>query len=198
MEQLKGVCSALEECEGFNSEGWIKSRVAGKKRSTIDLYLKQVALGKGAEEGAGLMLDEGAGIFMNHMQEYDKMEEELQMYPAVIGLQLWGEGLTCWMLNMLCTAGAMCIYLPYSCLILRAGCNPSWLPCHPSVISITLCQVDLYHIAGLEAYKVLHCSATLFRPSGCGKSLTHSPKWFICMVDFVTATFGVIVAVNDL
>ena len=40
--QMKTVCSALTECEGFNSEGWVKSRISQKKRSTIDLYLKQV------------------------------------------------------------------------------------------------------------------------------------------------------------
>lgn len=79
------MCSALEDCEGFNSEGWIKSRVAGKKRSTIDLYLKQVASGV-VEKGEELAMDEGAGIFQNHMQEYDKMEEQLKMYPFYLSL----------------------------------------------------------------------------------------------------------------
>ena len=42
--QLKAICTALTDCEGFNSEGWIKSRVSSKKRSVIDLYLKQTAV----------------------------------------------------------------------------------------------------------------------------------------------------------
>ena len=40
--QMKAACSAVPECEGFNSDGWVKSRISQKKRSTIDLYLKQV------------------------------------------------------------------------------------------------------------------------------------------------------------
>ena len=42
--QLKAICSALPECEGFNSQGWVKSRVVNKKRAAIDLYLKQTAI----------------------------------------------------------------------------------------------------------------------------------------------------------
>ena len=42
VSQMKAACSALPQCEGFNSDGWIKSRISQKKRSTIDLYLKQV------------------------------------------------------------------------------------------------------------------------------------------------------------
>lgn len=41
--QLKMICSALPECEGFNSQGWVKSRVMNKRRAVIDLYLKQTA-----------------------------------------------------------------------------------------------------------------------------------------------------------
>ena len=44
VSQMKAVCSALPDCEGFNSEGWMKSRISQKKRSTIDLYLKQVVI----------------------------------------------------------------------------------------------------------------------------------------------------------
>lgn len=79
MQQLKDICASLEECEGFNSEGWIKSRVAGKKRATIDLYLKQV--GTGGLEGLLLPEDQAAGVFTEHMREYSRMEEELHMYP---------------------------------------------------------------------------------------------------------------------
>ena len=43
MSQLKKICSALPECEGFNSQGWVKSRVVNKRRAVIDLYLKQTA-----------------------------------------------------------------------------------------------------------------------------------------------------------
>ena len=43
MSQLKTICSALPECEGFNSQGWVKSRVMNKRRAAIDLYLKQTA-----------------------------------------------------------------------------------------------------------------------------------------------------------
>ena len=85
MEQLKGVCSALEECDGFNSEGWIKSRVAGKKRSTIDLYLKQVAAAASVEEEDDIPWDQGAGIFVNHLQQYSKMEQNLKVYPTLNG-----------------------------------------------------------------------------------------------------------------
>lgn len=77
--QLKDVCKALEECEGFNSEGWIKSRVSGKKRATIDLYLKQVARSR---VGGLLPEDEAAGVFLDHMHHYDQMEHQLHMYPC--------------------------------------------------------------------------------------------------------------------
>ena len=43
VSQLKMICSALPECEGFNSQGWVKSRVMNKRRAVIDLYLKQTA-----------------------------------------------------------------------------------------------------------------------------------------------------------
>lgn len=81
IEQLKTVCSALEECEGFNSEGWIKSRVAGKKRATIDLYLKQVAAGA-SQDSQKLLRDEASGVFTDLLREYAQMEQELKMYPT--------------------------------------------------------------------------------------------------------------------
>ena len=44
IEQMKAVCTALPDCEGFNSEGWVKSRVGNKKRAVMDLYMKQTAV----------------------------------------------------------------------------------------------------------------------------------------------------------
>jgi hypothetical protein len=81
IQQLKAVCKALAECEGFNSEGWIKSRLSGKKRATINLYLKQVA----RVGGRDLVLpeDPAAGVFLDHMTQYNQMEKQLQMYPIV-------------------------------------------------------------------------------------------------------------------
>lgn len=84
--QLKLVCASLDECEGFNSEGWIKSRVSGKKRAPIDLYLKQVARAKVMEDSPA---DTAAGIFADHMTEYNKMEQELRMYPLVWCTHKW-------------------------------------------------------------------------------------------------------------
>lgn len=91
LEQLKVVCAALAECEGFNSEGWIKSRVSGKKRATIDLYLKQVATG--VLEGQSSLEDVAAGVFADHMTEYNKMDQNLRMYPLWQGW-LGGRGLS--------------------------------------------------------------------------------------------------------
>lgn len=80
IEQLKAVCGALEECEGFNSEGWMKSRVSGKKRATIDLYLKQMPTAA-MLEGQSLLKDEASGVFTDVMEEYNQMERDLRMYP---------------------------------------------------------------------------------------------------------------------
>ncbi len=44
VEQLKMVCTALPDCEGFNSDGWVKSRVSNKKRADMELYMKQTAV----------------------------------------------------------------------------------------------------------------------------------------------------------
>ncbi len=84
IDQLKSICSSLEECEGFNGEGWVKSRVSSKKRATIDLYLKQIPnrVVTEMEEGVGLE-DEAAGVLLSHMTDYTRMEEELKMYPVL-------------------------------------------------------------------------------------------------------------------
>ena len=79
VDQLKNICAALEDCEGFNSEGWIKSRVSGKRRATLDLYLKQ--MGSVLEEESMSLEDMAAGVFRNHMTEYGEMEKKLRMYP---------------------------------------------------------------------------------------------------------------------
>ena len=81
IEQLKAVCKGLLECEGFNSEGWIKSRVSGKRRATIDLYLKQVA--RAGVEGQSAREDQAAGVFLEHMTQYNQMEQQLKMYPSI-------------------------------------------------------------------------------------------------------------------
>ena len=44
IEQMMAICSAVTECEGFNSNGWVKSTISKKQRATLDLYLKQVVL----------------------------------------------------------------------------------------------------------------------------------------------------------
>ena len=44
IEQMKAICSAVSECEGFNSEGWVKAGITRKERASLDLYLKQVVL----------------------------------------------------------------------------------------------------------------------------------------------------------
>ena len=84
LEQLKALCAALEECEGFNSEGWMKSRVAGKKRATIDLYLKQVAVAGATLKGQEVLRDEASGVFSDLLREYGEMEQQLKMYPLNI------------------------------------------------------------------------------------------------------------------
>ena len=117
--QLKSICGALEECEGFNGEGWVKSRVSSKKRATIDLYLKQMPniVATEMEEGEGLE-DEAAGVLLSHMTDFIHMEEELKMYPASVGV-VNGCGITLvFYLNLdliLCQ-----IYLRYRC-----GCGYS-------------------------------------------------------------------------
>ncbi len=44
VDQLKTICTALPECEGFNSDGWVKSRASNKRRADLDLYMKQTAV----------------------------------------------------------------------------------------------------------------------------------------------------------
>lgn len=76
IQQLKAVCSSLKECEGFNSEGWIKSRISGKKRAVINLYVKQT-VPKFREELT--MNDSDAGIFAQHLVGYSEMERNLKV-----------------------------------------------------------------------------------------------------------------------
>lgn len=82
IEQLKMVCGAMEECDGFNSEGWMKSRVAGKKRASIDLYLKQMTSGL-MMDGQVVLKDEASGVFTDVLKEYTDMEQNLHMYPVL-------------------------------------------------------------------------------------------------------------------
>jgi len=77
--QLKAICSALPECEGFNSEGWVKSRVVNKRRAAINLYLKQTAII--TPQPGEVVQDHSAGLFQRHLDDYDTMEHDLRMYP---------------------------------------------------------------------------------------------------------------------
>ena len=77
-EQLKAICSSMEDCEGFNSEGWVKSRVDSKKRASIDLYVKQGVTGK---QMTGLRItDMDAGVYSKHIKDYDEMEQDMRVY----------------------------------------------------------------------------------------------------------------------
>ena len=77
IEQLKSICSSLSDCEGFNSEGWVKSKISGKKRAIINLYVKQTAP---RLEGESVVVgDSDAGIFAQHLDEYSEMEQKLKM-----------------------------------------------------------------------------------------------------------------------
>jgi hypothetical protein len=78
LEQLKSICSSLSECEGFNSEGWVKSRISGKKRALINLYLKQTTSRLVGE--LVTVNDTDAGIYAQHLQDYTEMEQNLKMY----------------------------------------------------------------------------------------------------------------------
>lgn len=80
VEQLKSICSSLSECEGFNSEGWVKSRISGKKRALINLYLKQTA--PRLEGELVTMNDTDAGIYAQHLEDYTEMEQNLKMYAS--------------------------------------------------------------------------------------------------------------------
>lgn len=81
IDQLKRVCSALEDCEGFNSEGWIKSHVGNKhKMSSIDLYIKHRLI----RESVRTTPDTDAGVFKFNLGDYDIMERNLRMYPVKI------------------------------------------------------------------------------------------------------------------
>ena len=83
VDQLKAVCTSLQDCEGFNSEGWVKSRVDNKQRvSTIDLYVKHRVSMERWNVGA----DPDAGVFRGHMTDYDDMDKHLKMYPSLLHL----------------------------------------------------------------------------------------------------------------
>ncbi len=84
VDQLKNICSSLEDCEGFNSEGWVKSRVEKKHPvSSIDLYVKhKVALGQ-----VRMKTDLDAGVFRTLLEDYDLMNKNLKMYLDVNVLQ---------------------------------------------------------------------------------------------------------------
>ena len=83
VDQLKRVCTSLADCEGFNSEGWVKSRVDNKQRvTTIDLYVKH----RVSRETWGVEGDPDAGVLRGHMTDYDSMEKHLKMYPCYISL----------------------------------------------------------------------------------------------------------------
>lgn len=76
--QLKAICTALTDCEGFNSEGWIKSRVSSKKRSVIDLYLKQTAILTPAP--GEHTSDSAVGVYWDHLEDYTAMEQNFKIY----------------------------------------------------------------------------------------------------------------------
>lgn len=78
VDQLKSICSSLSECEGFNSEGWVKSRISGKKRALINLYLKQTAPRPDGEVVA--KNDTDAGIYVQYLEDYTEMEQNMKMY----------------------------------------------------------------------------------------------------------------------
>jgi len=85
---LKAICSALDRCAGFNSEGWIKGHILEKRRSHLDLYLKQTIVKPyvwhrpSNGSATPLETDAAAGIFMDHLTDYSRMEKEFKMYPA--------------------------------------------------------------------------------------------------------------------
>ena len=87
VEQLKVICSSLNECEGFNSEGWVKAKISGKKRAVINLYLKQTAP---VIKGEQLVNDSDAGVYVGHLNDYTEMEQKLKMYANNASLPL------CW------------------------------------------------------------------------------------------------------
>ena len=76
VDQLKSICSSLSDCEGFNSEGWVKSKIKGKKRAVINLYVKQTAP---KFKGETVLNDSDAGIFSQRLDEYSEMEQNLKM-----------------------------------------------------------------------------------------------------------------------
>ena len=77
VEQLKSICSSLSECEGFNSEGWVKSKISGKKRAVINLYLKQTTPHLKGEPAVN---DSDAGIYAQRLEDYTDMEQNMKMY----------------------------------------------------------------------------------------------------------------------
>lgn len=76
VDQLKAICSSLSDCQGFNSEGWVKSKISGKKRAIINLYVKQTARKFKTDS---IFNDSDAGIFTQQLVDYSEMEQNLKM-----------------------------------------------------------------------------------------------------------------------
>ena len=80
--QLKSMCTALPECDGFNSDGWIKGRISSKKRATLDLYVKQVSH---LQSSTGVQIwDHDSGVFQSRIADYNEMEAGMKMYLVQI------------------------------------------------------------------------------------------------------------------
>ena len=91
IDQLKSICSSLSDCEGFNSEGWVKSKISGKKRAVIDLYVKQVA--RRPPEADSAVSDSDAGVFAPHLDEYSQMEQNFKMLVMrILAAASWPRG----------------------------------------------------------------------------------------------------------
>lgn len=76
--ELKKICSALESCSGFNSEGWLKEAITRKVESPVGrLYVKNV---RTVVEKIPAEMPE-AGVFEHYLQEYEDMVNSFRMYP---------------------------------------------------------------------------------------------------------------------
>ena len=78
VDELKKLCSVLESCSGFNSQGWLKMSVTQKVESPGGrLYVKEV---RSVVEASPANVPE-AGVFEHYLQEYEDMLNSFQMYP---------------------------------------------------------------------------------------------------------------------
>lgn len=78
VDELKKICSSLESCSGFNSQGWLKVAVTQKVESPGGcLYVKEV---RAVVEESPADVPE-AGVFEHYLQEYEDMVSSFQMYP---------------------------------------------------------------------------------------------------------------------